>query len=83
MGSNVAGFGFGIPGSRPSASRSSWHVAQGHAARSQGKLQALECPSRQSISMPVPPLLSMRTFAGEMASPVSFGGALSARFIWS
>ena len=41
MGKRTVGLGLGWPALRPSTLRSSTHVAQGQASRSQAKLQAL------------------------------------------
>ena len=42
-------------------------VAHGHASRSHGKLHALRCPSCQSISRPLPSVISTRTLSGVTA----------------
>jgi hypothetical protein len=68
MGS-APGFAFaGWPIFLPEPSRSSLHVAQGHASRSQVKEYWLWCPSFHSISMPFPVLFCTFTDFGSVAA---------------
>lgn len=62
-----ASFG-GSPGCRPDFSRSSLHMAHGHASRRNVNEYVERCPSFQSISMPVPVVRFTRTDAGSLAS---------------
>ena len=80
IGNAVFGSGFCSPGARPSASRSSTHVAHGHAARSHANVQWLVWPSFHAISTPVPSVWLTRTCRGSMASREnSFSGPAALR----